>query len=76
MLGFSKTVIDCQKLLQALLMPPLLSALCSMAALQYDPGQKLMEAGAHILAQDTNSMSLQARLRPFIVLAVNAALAN
>ena len=48
--------------LQAQLLPALLSALWCMAALQYDPGQELMQMGAQLLATEAGNMDTQAGL--------------
>ena len=46
--------------LQARLLPSILSALWTMAQLQYDPGEELMQAGARVLAAEASTMAPQA----------------
>lgn len=47
---------------QARLLPALLSALWTMAKLQYDPGAELMQAGAQLLTAEAGQMVTQASL--------------
>ena len=45
--------------MQARLLPSILSALWTMAQLQYDPGEELMQAGARVLAAEASTMAPQ-----------------
>ena len=47
--------------LQARLLPSFLQALWSMAELQYDPGEELMQAGARVLAGQAHTIAPQVR---------------
>ena len=49
-------------LVQARLLPALLSALWTLAKLQFDPGAELMEAGAQLLTAEADKMVTQASL--------------